>query len=200
MEEEFKSSISKKVEELLVQCGLPEDFWRSLDKEDDWSYIIKLHALIEAAANQCLTKILADDRLEPIITCLEMSDKRRGKLAILKALDLVFKEIRAFINALSELRNELIHNIRNVTFRFSEAHSGSLKEKVEQLGRACAKDGLPDDGKYIEAYRILFKHSPRCAINSQARWTIALLATEAEKGELRRQILTLYEQNMSAPK
>jgi hypothetical protein len=67
-----------------------------------------------------------------------------------KALDVFPKEHRRFISSLSELRNQLVHDLRNVNFTFSEyiqtlnpeqtdkfvqAFSYGLRERIVTEGR-----------------------------------------------------------------
>lgn len=46
------------VEELVKELGLPEGFYAELLGEDDWSFIIKLHALMEAAVTGLIVAAL----------------------------------------------------------------------------------------------------------------------------------------------
>ena len=55
------------------ELNLPNGFFLNLlIKEDDWSFIIKLHALVEAAVSHLLASICGD-RLLDIFTRLELS-------------------------------------------------------------------------------------------------------------------------------
>ena len=110
-------------------------------EKDDWSFIIKLHALVEAALSHLLAELiglavkdyLPDEKkpegLEEVFSWLELSNKRTGKVAFVKALDIFPKEHRRFIHSPSELRNQLVHDVRNVSFSFSEYLEGLDKEK-----------------------------------------------------------------------
>jgi len=46
---------------------LPDDFYNNLLKEDDWSFVIKLHSLIEASVTHLLTETL-DIALKDYVT------------------------------------------------------------------------------------------------------------------------------------
>lgn len=95
---------------------LPKAFFESLLDSDDWSLVIKLHALVETALNNLITVSIGDNRLLEIVMRLDTSDKQRGKMAFIKALDLLPVEARAFVHKLSELRNDLVHNISSFDF------------------------------------------------------------------------------------
>lgn len=118
------------------QLGLPVGFLRGLyDHEDDWSFVIKAHAFLEAALTHLLADHLGREDLLPVFAYLETSNVRTGKLAFVKAFDLLDKGARRFIHTLSELRNDLVHEVSNVGFNFA-AYVSSLsdKERKEFVG------------------------------------------------------------------
>ena len=97
-------------------CDLPSGFCLGLLRESDWSFVIKLHALLETAVSQLLIYSLARKELADVFASLEMSHSKTGKLAFVKALGLLPKAHLDFIRALSELRNQLVHRVKNVGF------------------------------------------------------------------------------------
>lgn len=104
-----------KLERIL---NVPHGFFESLDRDDetDWAFVIKLHALVEAAISHLLTESLNRHELHDILSRLDMSNKSTGKAAFVKALGLLGEDERRFISSLSELRNTLVHDVRNVNF------------------------------------------------------------------------------------
>ena len=99
---------------------LGSGFMHDLLHEEDWSFVIKAHALVEAAASQLLTHHIGDRRVAGIVEKLELSNTRTGRLAFLGALDLLDKPHHRFVRSLSELRNKLVHNVHSVRFCFSD--------------------------------------------------------------------------------
>jgi hypothetical protein len=95
-------------------------FLLRLLKEDDWSFVIKAHALVEAAVSQLLTHHAGDSRLAKIFEQLEHANTQTGKLAFIKALQLLTDAERRFLREFAELRNDLVHNVHNVRFRFAD--------------------------------------------------------------------------------
>lgn len=95
------------------ELGLRPNFLRDLFKEDDWSFIIKAHALVEVSVSQGLADVL-DDRLLPVFQRLDLSDSRIGQIVFAKSLSLLNDEQRKFIRKLSELRNSLVHDIKKL--------------------------------------------------------------------------------------
>jgi energy-converting hydrogenase A subunit M len=110
------------VEALVKELSLPEGFYDELLQEDDWSFIIKLHALVEAAVTGLLLEALGQKELHDVISKLALSDKYMGKMAIIKSLSLLKDEYRRFIVTLSQVRNDFVHDVSNV--------SASLKEYI----------------------------------------------------------------------
>jgi hypothetical protein len=113
---------------LLEKFGTPSAFLDALEKESDWSFIIKIHALLETALNHSLAVFFArspttEDNtpqvqaLTDIFSLLETSNRDTGKSAFAKACGLLSDRHIAFIKRMSEIRNKLAHNIRNVDFK-----------------------------------------------------------------------------------
>jgi len=94
------------------ELGLPEGFYVNLlVKEDDWSFVIKLHALVEAAVAHLLATNCGDKLLDVFVR-LELSNNTTGKLAFAKALNAFDDDERKFIRSLSEIRNSFAHDVR----------------------------------------------------------------------------------------
>ncbi len=117
------------IADIESQLSLPAGFLKGLyDHEDDWSFVIKTHAFLEAALTHLLADHLGKEDLVPVFAYLETSNVRTGKLAFVKAFDLLDKRARRFIHTLSELRNDLVHEVSNVGFSFA-AYVSSLSDK-----------------------------------------------------------------------
>ncbi|WP_290436652.1 hypothetical protein [Aeromonas caviae] len=108
-------AISKEVSALESKLGLPSGFYNALLTEDDWSFVIKLSALFEAASGQALWAKLQHPEIENELSYLEQSKK----IALVTKLNIITKEQSTFLIKLSELRNKLVHNINKVTFDFN---------------------------------------------------------------------------------
>ena len=152
-------SLAELVLLLEQKLGLELGFFNSLDGDDenDWSFIIKVHALIEAAMSHLLTEHLRRPELGDIFSRLDMSNKSTGKAAFVNALELLEKPERRFISSLSELRNKLVHDVRNVNF--------DLSDYVESMGKKQQEDFLGNfnllSTKVTDEIRNLFLFDPR---------------------------------------
>ena len=120
-----EKDVIKKLEKTI---GVPDNFfWSLLERESDWSFIVKLHSFLEAACNQMITSALSKTEIEDIVSRLDMSNKSVGKIAFIKNLSLLEEGARGFLRKLSEIRNLCVHNIENISL--------SLKEYVQKLDR-----------------------------------------------------------------
>lgn len=120
--------MDKGILELEQRMGLSSGFFEKLIQEDDWSFIIKLHALFEGACTHLLLFHFQEPTLFEVLSRLELSNKSTGKLAFLDRLELLGKGDRRFISSLSEIRNTLVHDVTNHTFSLKEmlsAYSGA---------------------------------------------------------------------------
>jgi len=150
------------VPHLEQRLGLAPGFFEALDADDesDWSFVIKLHALVEAAVSHMLTTELKRQELEGLFARLDISNKTIGKAAFVKALGLLDEPARRFMSSLSELRNLLVHDVRNVNFDLERHVKGmNAKEQGEFLkGFNLLSTAVTDD------IRALFLLDPRQAL------------------------------------
>lgn len=84
------------VRPLEQELGTRPGFFSDLLEEDDWSFIVKSHAFIEAALSHILVKATGKDLLREVFTSLELSNPRTGKLAFATALKLLDRQDRRF--------------------------------------------------------------------------------------------------------
>jgi hypothetical protein len=169
----------KGIAELEERIGVAPGFFDSLVREDDWSFIIKLHALLEAACTHFLLFHFKEPALADVLARLELSNKTSGKIAFLGALELVDKPTRRYIAALSELRNSLVHDVRNSRFQLVDwvltLDSTQLKQfatafspyetRLREMGPRLASLKLPEtplpDQASVEAVVARAKSHPK---------------------------------------
>jgi len=121
--------MSKEVSELEQLLGLPNGFYDTLLKEDDWSFVIKLSALFEAASGQALAAKLQHPEIESELSYLEQANSKYGKVTLMLKLKIITKEQSKFLTNLAELRNDLVHNISEVNFKWNTYTSAFDKNK-----------------------------------------------------------------------
>jgi len=125
--------MDKGILELESKLGLEPGFFKNLQAEDDWSFVIKLHALFEAACTHLLLFHFREPNLTELLSRMELSGRPVGKLAMLGELGLLGSAERRFIAALSELRNSLVHDVRNHRYSLSEMVAALNPEKLRQF-------------------------------------------------------------------
>jgi hypothetical protein len=124
-------AISKEVSALENLLGLPNGFYNSLLAEDDWSFVIKLSALFEAASGQALAAKLQHSEIESELSYLEQAKK----ISLILKLNIITKEQSNFLIDLASLRNTLVHNISNVTFNWEVFTSKFDKNKKKSFAK-----------------------------------------------------------------
>ena len=95
------------------------DYILALRDDDDWSMIIKSHALIESLVTELLLAKTEEPKLRSLMERLPLSDEQIGKVKVAKDYGLLSSGERAFIKKLSTLRNDLVHKFENVDFDLS---------------------------------------------------------------------------------
>jgi uncharacterized protein YutE (UPF0331/DUF86 family) len=132
--------------DLEPELGVTPGFFNSLLEEDDWSFVIKLHALIEAAATHLLLEVLDKPETRDVISFLELSNPRTGKIVFLKSMGLLDSKSRSFIQTLSEVRNKLVHNVANVNLSL-EQFVANLPDADKKGFNKAFKWGYSDESK-----------------------------------------------------
>jgi hypothetical protein len=168
---------TKAVSDLETELGLPKGFFNGLVHEDDWSFVIKLHALFESAFAYVVGHKLGV-QVADIIARLDMNGER-GKVAFARALGLITEDERRFLKLLSKLRNRCAHGIR-------QAVEFSLPGYVEGLSRDARKEFLrevrgdePDRqmtvGKSTVSHVQFVLDNPKVSIWLSSMWVLAAL-------------------------
>ena len=129
-------TVSDSILELESKVGVPANFFRTLNTADDWSFVIKLHALFEAACAHLLLFHFKEPELSEVFARLELSNKSTGKIAFLGKIGLLGNENRRFISTLSELRNSLVHDVRNAEFSLAMLVATLESSEVKNLAVA----------------------------------------------------------------
>jgi len=117
--------------DLESNIGVEQGFFERLLDEDDWSFIIKLHAVFEAIITHLLTYHFQEEALSDLFARLELSNKTTGKIALMKAIGWMGKDGRRYISSLSELRNALVHDVRNCSFNLKEMVSKYSEKELK---------------------------------------------------------------------
>ena len=96
------------------ELSLPEDFAVCLLKEDDWSFVLKSHALIEACVIHAIDTQFQERSILEFLKDLSMAKR----LNLAKQLGILSEEMLGPIRILSSIRNDLAHDVEQVKFTF----------------------------------------------------------------------------------
>ena len=131
----YSTNLAELVPLLEERIGVAPGFFDRLDTEDDsdWAFVIKLHALIEAAISHLLATELRREQLEKVFSRLDISNKHTGKAAFVEALELLDRPARTFMHSLSTLRNSLVHDVKNVDFELDAYVEAMNEQKKKQF-------------------------------------------------------------------
>lgn len=157
------------IERLEAGIGVPVGFFRSLlkqDDESDWSFVIKLHALIEAALTHLLAATSHRPGMEKVYALLDTSDRRTGKLAFIKELGLLDEDHRRFVAVLSGIRNKFVHDVKNVGSTLDAYLATFDSNQTKEFVRAAsigAGDTIELAGKVIPIHQFV-RENPRVAL------------------------------------
>lgn len=101
-------------------------------QDSDWSFVIKAHALLEAATTQVLAQHFGFRELADVLSELPQSDTRLGRVAFMRALGLLEQDEIQFLRKFSELRNKLVHDVHNTRFAFVD-YLATLPNPADQF-------------------------------------------------------------------
>lgn len=159
--ETIEQAVTLLEEDLKIEPG----FLNKLNDEDDWSFVIKSHAFLEAALSHLISEALSEAALHDVFANIETSNNKSGKLAFIKALDLLDDEARRFIRALSELRNSLVHDIGQVGFSFEDYVASLEKQQkvnfVRSFGYFANGDNFELGGQSLSTKEFMLKSPKR---------------------------------------
>jgi hypothetical protein len=183
-------NLEELVKGLESDLGLPAGFFSALPKEDDWSFVIKLHALFEGAVTHMLLHKLGFPRLGSVLARLELGDPRIGKLAFARELDVLDEGERRFLTTLSRIRNQLVHDARRVTFQFKEYLKDLDENQLAQFLGAFQfvfADSAPIAGKQVRRDDFV-RSNPKLALWLASMGVLANIYQQKELARLRAEL------------
>lgn len=121
--------LSERFEDWVTRrLGLAQSPLRSLETDDDWTFVIKMHAIVEAALNHLLIVRLNDPKLSEIVAKLPTNDQRKGKMALIKTYGLLSENCRLFVRLFSDIRNTAVHDAKSFNLDLTK-YVAALEDK-----------------------------------------------------------------------
>lgn len=124
---EIPNNVFSRLEHAL---GLPDNWCHTLIAEEPWPFVIKLHAVIEASVSHLLNTELAHPGLRSFVEPMGMGGQF-GKLALMRKMELLPEKSISFISRLGGMRNDCVHGVKNIAFRF-ETYIENMNEESRQ--------------------------------------------------------------------
>jgi hypothetical protein len=179
-------SIIKTLRNFEEQLKAPEGSLATLPFLDDWSMVIKAHALVEGAVSQLLAAAL-DQRLQGLFSRLELGHEVTGKLEFCKALGLLTSSERGFVRKLSEVRNKLAHDHTYLSFTF-DGYIAKMEKKQRTSFYESVLFEIPEASR--DGWLDFMKKTPKPAVGLAAMrivsssvakvWQMGIDARESE--------------------
>lgn len=112
------------------------NFLAKLLDDDDWSFVIKSHSLIESLVTEIIIEKLNEPILKSFIERLPLHGDEISKIRIIKTYDLLSKGQITFIAKLSIIRNNIVHKFENLSFTFDNYQRDLNKDNLKNWKNA----------------------------------------------------------------
>lgn len=108
------------LEWLTETAGVPKALLLSLDKDDDWTFVIKMFGILEAGINRLIATKMDNPKAAEVIARLETANDRKGKVALIKAYGLLSDDSCGFVKQFATLRSHAVHNVKHFGLNLDE--------------------------------------------------------------------------------
>ena len=170
---------------LEAELHLPGRFLEDLRLEDDWSFVIKTHALVEAAVSHQLSQELLDTKLMPVFRQLPLGERNFGKLKFARELGLLSKGYCQFISGLSILRNRIAHNVEEIQFTFKGWLEQMEKNQRSEIFKRF--DCFVESKEDKQSWRLIWERQPKEVFWAGTLMVLSQVAATSAKARRRKQ-------------
>jgi hypothetical protein len=184
-------SVFHVLDALEDRLGLTHGFCERLVTEDDWSFLIKLSALLETAITEAVTRKLNRPELEEPFSNVPLGDGQGGKVVFALRLGLLNDDDRRAILHLSRIRNRCAHRVREVNFTLASYVAEDPKPFLRTFADYWTTGFVPQ--KREEAHKAALEN-PKAVLWRTGLLIVALLAAQGETEKQRQQAEDLRAQ------
>lgn len=177
-------SVFHVLDALEDRLGLTRGFCERLVTEDDWSFLIKLSALLETAITEAVTRKLNRPELEEPFSNVPLGDGQGGKVVFAFRLGLLNDDDRRAILHLSRIRNRCAHRVREVNFTLASYVAEDPKPFLRSFADYWTSGFVPQ--KREEAYKAALAN-PKAVLWRTGLLIVTLLAAQGETEKQRQQ-------------
>ncbi|TPD73750.1 hypothetical protein [Flavobacterium microcysteis] len=136
------------------------NFLTKLLQDDDWSFVIKSHSLIESLVTELIVNKIDTD-LKKVVERMPLHGEI-SKISIAKTYNLIPSEQIKFLIKLSEIRNNIVHKYENINFTFETYLSTLDKNQIKNWKEMLLWEGMETPVKEILKTKI--DKSPKEAV------------------------------------
>lgn len=183
----------------LKTVGIDDEFLRLLLASDDWSFVIKWHALLEVAASQFLAAHFGHPKLRDAFAELPMGNFKFGKVTFLKACGFLSPGQFRFLQILGEYRNALAHDVRQISFSI-EKEISSMQDKGRKDRRKEITYWMQEDANQahvsIQQQLDFAEASPKLAVHNGCHFILYTLLSQLSDESLTADAASLAAQQL----
>lgn len=140
------TDVTKIISEELLE---KHDFLTKLLLDDDWSFVIKSHSLIESLATELIINTIDEKELKKIIERMPLHGNDVSKMKIITTYNILTKEEKDFITNLTQIRNSIVHKYENINFSFEIYLKGLDKNQKRKWRDNHTWDSMSEEVKVI---------------------------------------------------
>jgi hypothetical protein len=158
--------------------------------EDDWSFLVKIYALVETTCSRMLTEEFGKLEALDAFANVPMGTSKSGKLAFCKALGLLQRQDIFFIEQLGWLRNKFVHDVVNTQVPLGNFIAALNSDKKKELANALTgnlKNIVTDDVELASSE--FFSMNPSAVIWISATRVLELMRVRLVMGKKRQEFL-----------
>jgi len=150
------------LEEINKDYSEKLDFLKKLLTDDDWSFIIKSHSLIESLVTELIINKIDEKKLKRVIERIPLHGEIVSKISISKTYELIPADQIKFLKNISEIRNNIVHKFENINFTFEKYLSNLDKNQKKNWKNSLVWKGMNEQFK--EKIKQVAFQSPKTAI------------------------------------
>ena len=120
------------------QFKLPSGFLAALFDEDDWSFLIKGSALMEAILTEGIVERTDINALRQVYEKLPLAHGAYGKIVFATQMKLITPEAAKFLRRFTDLRNTVVHKVQHIGFTFDEYLTQLAKPEYDNFVKAVS--------------------------------------------------------------
>lgn len=126
--DQIQTVLNEVNENVLKELLEKSNFLVKLLLDDDWSFVIKSHSLIESLITELIINKIDEVEIKKVIERMPLHNDTVSKMEIVKIYKLLSIDERNFIINLTEIRNKIVHKYENINFSF-ETYINELSDK-----------------------------------------------------------------------